>query len=139
MAPRNTVDQALSRLAKKGRVRKVGTGLYCIPVKNPIVEDRPPDIDKVVQAYAQKFGYKIQLSPAKAANLLGVSLQVPAQQVYLTDGPTHSLVLRGMLVTFKHVSPKKLIGIGTKTGLILQAFYYYGQKGINDSIVSKIS
>lgn len=138
LARRNTIDQALSRLARQRRIKKVGTGLYCILVKNPVVGDIPPHIDKIVQAYAQKFGYKIQVSPAKAANLLGLSLQVPAQQIYLTDGPPHALILGGGQVIFKHVSPRKLLGIGTKAGLMIQALYYYGRKGIDPALASKI-
>lgn len=138
LAQRNTIDQTLSRLSRKKHIQKVATGLYYKPLKNPIVGNIPPNIDDIARSYAHKFGYKIQVSPAKAANLLGLSLQVSAQHIYLTDGPHRSLVLGGVPVTFKHVCPRKLLGLDIKAGLIIQALYYYGKKGVTDSIASKI-
>ncbi|WP_085784425.1 DUF6088 family protein [Candidatus Nucleicultrix amoebiphila] len=138
LAQRNTIDQTLSRLSRKNHILKVATGLYCKPLKNPIVGNISPNIDDIVRSYAHKFGYKVQVSPAKAANLLGLSLQVPAQHIYLTDGPNRSLTLGSVPVTFKHVCPRKLLGLDIKAGLVIQALYYYGNKGITDAVASKI-
>src|SRR6478752_1966287 len=110
LAQRNTIDQTLLRLSKKKTILKVGTGLYCNPIKNPVLGTIPPSVDDLVRAYAHKFGYQIQIPPAKAANLLGLSLQVPAQHIYLTDGPSRSLDFGGTPVTLKHVCPRKLLG-----------------------------
>lgn len=138
LAHRNTIDQTLLRLAKKKAILKVGVGLYCNPIKNPVLGIIPPSVDDLVRAYAHKLGYQIQIHPAKAANLLGLSLQVPAQHIYLTDGPSRSLVFGGTPVTLKHVCPRKLLGIGTKAGLVIQALYYYGKAGITNKITSKV-
>jgi hypothetical protein len=49
-----------------------------------------PDVDQVARAIARKFGWRIQPSGAIAANLLGLSTQVPARAAYLSDGPDRS-------------------------------------------------
>ena len=58
-----------------------------------------PDIDQVATAMARKFRWRIQPGGAPALNYLGLSTQVPARAVYLSDGPglpnwKHSLGLR---------------------------------------------
>lgn len=137
-APRNTIDQILLRLSKRGDIQKAYLGLYYIPIVHPIFGLLPPDPHQIARSYAKKFGYQIQVNPAKAANLLGLSNQVPAQIVYLTDGPTKSISVGGVSIHFHHVCFKKLKGVGTKSGLIVQALYYFGQKSITDSIIQQI-
>jgi len=108
-------------------------------VYNKIVSKKDfPSIDDIVQAYGKKFGYQIQVNPPKAANLLGLSQQVPAKNIYLTDGPNRSLTLNGQTVILKHVCPRKLLGIGTKAGLIVQALYAFGAKSIDKLLTAKL-
>ena len=48
-----------------------------------------PDIDKVAKALARKkIRIRLQPAGAYAANVLGLSEQVPAKVVFLTDGPS---------------------------------------------------
>ena len=138
LAPRNTIDQTLLRLAKSGQIRKISTGLFCIPKDHPILGPLNPSLDDIVQAYGHKFGYQIQVHPLKAANLLGLTQQVPAKSIYLTDGPNRSLVLGDQDVILKHVCPRKLLGIGTRAGLIVQALYSFGVKGIDQALINKL-
>jgi len=138
LAPRNTIDQTLLRLTKIGHIRKISTGLFCVPKAHPLLGPLNPSIDDIVQAYGKKFGYQIQVHPLKAANLLGLSQQVPAKNIYLTDGPNRSLILNGQTVILKHVCPRKLLGIGTKAGLIIQALYAFGVKNIDKLLITKL-
>ena len=138
LAPRNTIDQTLLRLTKSGQIRKISTGLFCIPKDHPILGPLNPSLDDIVQAYGHKFGYQIQVHPLKAGNLLGLTQQVPAKNIYLTDGPNRSLVLGDQDVILKHVCPRKLLGVGTKAGLIVQALYSFGAKGIDQALINKL-
>ena len=38
----------------------------------------------------------------------------------------------------KHVCPRKLLGIGTKAGLIVQALYAFGAKSIDKLLTAKL-
>jgi hypothetical protein len=138
LAKRNTINQTLSKLAKLGTIEKLGRGLYYVPRRHPIIGIVPPTVDEMVAAYAQKFDYLIQVSPAMAANLLGLSSQVPAKHIYLTDAQSTTLVLGGNKIILRQVCPKRLIGLNTKAGLILQALYYFGNSKLNNKVILQI-
>lgn len=137
MANRNVVDQTLSRLSKKGAIRKLATGLYDIPHINQRFGMLPPNPDSVAKAIAKKFGYQIQVNPAQAAHDLGLSQQVPTQLVYLTDGLSKIVKVGNQTLRFVRVSHKKMLGAGTKAGFIIQALYYFGKDRLDDASMIK--
>ncbi len=133
IASRDNIDQTLSRLTRSGSIRRLQHGLYDKPVVNGRFGALPPDIDKAAHAYTSKFGYKLQVHPAKAAHLLGLSDQVPSSYSYLTDGGNKTMVIGNSKVSFKHVSAKKMLGVGTRAGLVVQALYYFGYRYFDQS------
>lgn len=139
IADRNSIDQTLLRLCKKGIIRKLATGVYDKPIVNNRFGTLPPDLDTVARMIARKSDYHLQINPAQAAHLLGLSEQVPAQAVYLTNGFSKIVKVGNQTIQFVHVSPKKLLGAGTKAGLIIQALYYFGKDNLDDDfLVPKI-
>jgi len=68
----------------------------------------------------------MQVSGARAANELGLSTQVPAQAVYLTDGPSRTVKVGRQVIRLKHVSSNQMAGAGTKAGMVIQALRYLG-------------
>ena len=139
IANRNAVDQTLSRLCRKGVIRKLTTGLYDVPLINQRFGTLPVHPASIAQAIAKKFGYQIQVNPTQAAHDLGLSQHVPAQPVYLTDGLSKVVKIGNHSLKFIRVSPKKMLGNGTKVGLVIQALYYFGQHKVNDnSIITRI-
>lgn len=123
---RAAVDQALSRLADKGQVRRLARGLYDAPRVSPRLGQLSPDPDIVAQALARASGGKLQVSGAHAANALGLSTQVPARTEYLTSGPTREVTLGKRVVTIRHASPKVLVAPGSRAGTVVQALRYLG-------------
>jgi hypothetical protein len=79
MAARAAVDQALSRLAKAGHLRRLARGLYDFPKLLPKFGAFTPAPDEVAQALARETGSHLQIDGARAANALGLSTQVAAQ------------------------------------------------------------
>jgi hypothetical protein len=133
VASRDNIDQTLSRLTKAGSIRRLSHGLYDKPIVNSRFGILPPDIDRAANSYMSKFGYKVQTHPAKAAHILGLSDQVPSGYSYLTDGGNSIISIGNIKVSFKHASAKRLVGIGTKAGLVVQALYFFG-KGYFDKL-----
>jgi hypothetical protein len=72
------------------------------------------------------------VSGAKAANLLGLSTQVPMQNVFLTEGPSRTIRIGNQTVLLKHVAPSKMLGAGTEAGIVIQAVRSLGKKGVNE-------
>jgi hypothetical protein len=113
---------ALSRLAREGTVQRLGRGLYYYPKTNKRLGIAiPPDPDVIADALARQTGSRIAPSGATAANRLGLSTQVPAKPVYLTDGRSRQVRVGNFVVVVRHVAPKEL-PIGNRTSAtVLQA------------------
>src|SRR5437667_259151 len=74
------VRQALSRLARAGTIKRIGMALYHFPAINArLGGELPPSMDTVARAIARRTGSRIVATGAQAANLLGLSTQVPAK------------------------------------------------------------
>ena len=142
LGSRAAVDQALSRIARTGRLRRVARGLYDYPRIDPRLGALAPSADAVAHALARETESLVQVTGAQAANLLGVSLQVPAQATYLTDGPPRTVQIGLRVIRLKHASPKNLVAAGTNAGTVVQALRYVGQAAaptLIDAARSKLS
>lgn len=64
-----------------------------------------------------------------AANLLGLSPQVPAKITYLTDGPNSEVPIGRRTIYFKHARPSSIAGREGKLALVIQALRHLGKKG----------
>jgi hypothetical protein len=136
---RSTVDSALHRLEKRGEIRRVIRGVYDYPRFNKLLDQHlSPDIDQVARALARKFRWRIQPSGATALNFLGLSTQVPALAVYLSDGPDRVYQVGNMALAFEHTALKES-GVKLKeSGLIVQALKSLGQERVTPEVISKI-
>jgi Family of unknown function (DUF6088) len=132
----DAVHQALSRLTKKGFVKRLVWGLYEYPRKHPKLGELPPQLNKVIKAIAQKGKLRYQPSGAYAANLLGLSDQVPVKVVLLTDGVSKSVKVGNTEFFFKKTTPKHMLTAGSITGLVIQALKFLGKQHIDDRVVT---
>ena len=132
-----SVRQALSHLQKKNVIRRVAQGLYDYPREHKTLGTIPPNIDAVAKAIAEKNGAKIQPSGAYAANLIGLSEQVPGRVVFLTDGPPKKLKVGKLEISFKQATVKNMYAAGSKEALVIQAFKYIGEDHIDQRILQK--
>ncbi|ABD88593.1 DUF6088 family protein [Rhodopseudomonas palustris] len=126
VAARAAVDQALSRLVKAGKLRRLARGLYDFPKVHPKLGQLSPAPDDVAHALARETGSQVQIAGARAANALGLTTQVPAKNTYLTDGPSRRVVLGKRVVDLRHASPKHLIAPGSPAGTVVQALRHVG-------------
>lgn len=134
VASRASVDQALSRLVKGGKLRRLAHGLYDFPKQHPTLGALSPALDDVASALARETGSLIQIAGAQAANALGLSTQVPAQSTYLTNGPSKRVVVGKRIVDLRHTSPKHLIAPGSRVGTVVQALRYLGPNSADDVV-----
>ncbi|MGA1842779.1 MAG: DUF6088 family protein [bacterium] len=135
LGSRAAVGKALERLAKAGTIRRLTRGLYDYPEKHPILGDLPANYERIAQALAGRDNLKIQPSGAYAANLLGLTEQVPARIVFLTDGPNRIVQINKQKIVLKRTTPKNMVTAGRMSGLIIQALRHLGQDHIKDSII----
>ena len=139
LASRHATDTALHRLLAKGDIRRIIRGIYDHPRHSDLLNALvSPDIDQVARALARKFGWRIQPSGAAAQNILGLSTQVPAAYIYLSDGPNRSYEINRTALTFKHTALKEAGFRYQESSLIVQAIKSIGPEHITPQIIAKI-
>jgi len=138
MGSRAAVDKVLSRLTASGELRRIGRGLYDRPRSHPILGPLLPTTDEIARALAGKDNLRLQPSGAYAANLLGLSDQVPLKLVYLTDGASRKVQIGNQQIILKHTTPRNIATAGRISGLVIQAFRYLKQSSIDDQILIKL-
>jgi len=138
LGSRTAIAKALERLADAGLIRRLSRGLYEYPKQHPEFGILPVNYEQVAQALAGRDNLKIQPSGAYAANLLGLSDQVPAKLVFLTDGSTRVVQVGNWRIKFKKTSPKNMATAGRVSGLVIQALRYMKQENIDDMIINKL-
>jgi hypothetical protein len=135
---RNAVDQALSRLAVKGTIRRLARGLYEYPRVHPELGRLSPDIGKVAKALAGKDRIRLQPAGAYATNLLGLSEQVPAKVVFLTDGPSRTVKIGRQEIQLRRTTPRNMAAAGRLSGLLMQALRHLGKEHITPARVEHL-
>lgn len=139
LGARPAIDSTLLRLARKGTIRRVIRGLYEYPRFSTLLNEQlSSDIDEVAQALARKFGWRIQPSGVIAENLLGLSTQVPARVVYLSDGPNREYRVGRTNLAFKHTALKEVGFKLRESGLIVHALKSMGPKRATPEVIAKI-
>jgi hypothetical protein len=132
IASRTMIDVTLASLAQSGKIRRIKRGLYDMPRMNAALGgELSPDIDEAAQAIARRQRWKIVPEGAWAANLLGLSTQVPSKITYLTDGPNNEVLIGRRSIHFKHARPKAMAGLEGKLALVVQALRYLGKEGVS--------
>ena len=130
LGSRAAIDKALQRLVTAGALRRLSRGLYDKPRQDKLLGTLWPSVDAVVKAVAGKNKLRVQPAGAYAANLLGLSEQVPAKVVLLTDGASRSVRAGPMHITLKRTSPRNMAAANRLTGLLIQAFKSLGPRHI---------
>ncbi len=135
LGSRAAIDQALSRLAKEGKLQRVCRGTYVAPVSSRFGV-RSPAPEKVVQSMAAQRGDMVVPHGAAAANALGLTQQVPIKEMFLTSGRSHKLKLGRSEVLVKHV-PRWMLSLGTSpAGAAVRALAWMGRPHISESLTA---
>jgi len=135
-----SVDRTLSRMAKRGVVRRVMRGLYDYPAYSKLLKkDLSPDTDQVAQALARKFGWQIQISGNAALNVMGLSTQVPTQYRYLSDGPSKTYQIDKVAIEFKKTRFTQLGLKYKQSEILVQAIQALGERLLSDDEKQKIT
>ncbi|MGD1085070.1 MAG: DUF6088 family protein [Verrucomicrobiota bacterium] len=86
---------------------------------------------------------RLQPTGACAANLLGLSDQVPMRVVFLTDGRSKHALIGKLDIRLKRTSPRLMAAAGTISGLVIHALRYLGKAHVNElrlkSLASRLS
>jgi hypothetical protein len=134
---RSNIDTLLQYLTDKGSIQRLDRGIYYYPKTHPKLGILSPDPLQIAQAIARQKGDVAFPDGAKALNMLGLSTQVPAKNLYYTNFTdktvtvgTQTITLAPSQIKTKRVNP-------TMDYLILQALRALGDGNITDDIIHK--
>ena len=133
LGTRAAIDQALSRLAKKGELLRVCHGIYVRPVETRF-GPRPPSVEKVIASLSALWGETIVPCGGTAANALGLTTQVPVQLVYLTSGPNRKLTFGELTVELRHAPRWQLAAPHRPAGEAVRALSWLGPDEVDASL-----
>lgn len=125
LGSRAAIDQTLSRLAREGKLFRVGRGAYALPVQGRFGV-RSPSIEAVIEAIESTSGEIVVASGAAEANALGLTTQVPTREVYLTSGPSRRLNLGNREIELKHGNRWQMLLGKRPTGKAIRALIWLG-------------
>jgi hypothetical protein len=113
--------------------------LYDYPQQHPKIGLLAPDPDAIAKALANRDAIRLQSSGAYAANLLGLSEQVPARVVFLTDGPARRVKIGHREIILKSTTPRNMATAGRISGTVIQALRFMGRQQINETHVRHLA
>ena len=138
LGTRSAIDLALMRHRDDSTIRQLARGLYDYPKIDKQLGPLQPSNDAIGQALAGRDATRLQPSGAYAANLLGLSTQVPMKVVYLTDGRSRTVQIGKRQIILKQTTPRYMATAGKISGLVIQALRHLGQKHVDAQVIAQL-
>lgn len=133
------VNMCLKRLKDSGELQPVIHGIYAKPWFSQLLNTFvPPRTEDVAHAIARNHNWSIVPCGDTALNLLGLSTQVPAVYLYISDGPYRTYKVGNLNIQFKHSTQKNVTGLSPTSALVVQALKALGAQNVDDSIIQKL-
>ena len=132
----DAVRSGLSRLCRNGKLYRFAKGIYYIPLYDKWDGTlREPSLDAIALKIAQRDNARIIPTGAYALNKLGLSTQVPANIIYITDGSARQVKFGdGKSITFRHSNDLDNFAYNSRLmQLAVLAMREIGEKTITDA------
>lgn len=135
---RSAVANALTRLKQDGTIRQLATGLYDYPRRDAQLGLLSPSVDAIAAALQVRYASRLQPSGGYAANILGLTTQVPMKVSFLTDGPAKKITIGKMVITLTKTTSRNMAAAGKMSGTVIQALRWIGKRHVDDGVVAKL-
>jgi len=129
--------RVLTELEAKGEIKRLARGIYCKPTLTrfgPLY----PDVSRIVEAVAQRDHAQVLPSGYTAANMLGLSTQVPMAYTYITSGSSRQLIVDGKTINLQRAVPRNFAYKTRLAALIVQALKATGAENIGPEEISAL-
>lgn len=133
----NYASKLLAAFEKEGLIVRISKGVYLKARKTRFGISYPP-IRTIVEEIAKRDKAKILPTGETAANLLGLSDQVPMKSCFLTTGTYRKLRIGGQTVMLKNAAPKNFEFKNDVVCVLVQALKSIGKGNITEEIRKKI-
>ena len=129
--------RVLTELEAKGEIKRLARGIYCKPTLTrfgPLY----PDVSRIVETVAQRDHAQVLPSGYMAANILGLSTQVPMAYTYITSGSSRQLIVDGKAINLQRAVPRNFAYKTRLAALIVQALKATGAENIGPEEISAL-
>ena len=138
----DAVRSALVRLCRANILIRVAQGIYYYPKIDTkwgsgII---PPSIEDIAESIAKRDKGRIAPTGAYVLNLLGLSTQIPANIVFVTDGSQRRVSIgKGKGILFKHTSEMRIFAYRSQMmRLIVTALREIGEDNVTEGQIEII-
>ena len=138
LGSRAAVDNTLSRNCKSGLISRAGRGLYHLPRSHPALGSLGPSYGAMQDLVHRKAGGDVFPTGAHAANVLGLSDQVPMRSWHLTTGPNRRIRSGKSEIVLRHVSPRFVNTKNPKSAQVILALRWLGKRAVDDDVISTL-
>ena len=141
LGSRPAVNQALSRLARSGRLMRICHGVYMRPVHTRFGRCAP-SVENALEALSELWGETIVSNGGGAANWLGLTTQNPVRSVYLTSGRDRRLYFGKHPVDLHHAPRWQLAAPHWPAGVVIRALAWLGPEEVEtglDAVLPRLS
>ncbi len=97
-----------------------------------------PPPERIAKAIAGRQQARLQPAGAYAENLLGLSEQVPAKVVFLTDALSRTVPIGTMTIQLRQTTPRNMATAGRVSGLVIQALRYMGKAHVTPDRIAHL-
>ena len=132
----DAIRAALVRLCRSGVIMRAAQGIYY----SPKVDTKwgsgiiPPTVEEIAEGIAKRDKVRIVPTGAYCLNLLGLSTQIPANVVFVTDGSGRRINIgKGKGILFKHTSEMRTFAFRSEMMLlIVMALREIGENNVTE-------
>lgn len=138
LGSRDAIASALKRHKQSGLIRQLARGLYDYPKSDSELGPLQPSTDDIAKALAGRDAARLQPTGAYAANLLGLSTQVPMKVTYLTDSLSRTVQIGKRQIILKRTTPRNMATAGKISGLVIQALRHLGREHVDQQVIAQL-
>ena len=133
LGSRAAVDQSFARLSKKGSLMRARRGAYVAPVGGRF-GSRAPSTQALVRGIEAQSRETVVPNGAAAANALGLTTQMPIQEIFLTSGRHGTLSLGSQAIQLKS-APRWQMSLGKRpAGQAVRALSWLGSEQAHSAL-----
>jgi len=124
---RAAVDQALSRLVRKGLIVRLARGVF---IRQDSDVRRISPID-VARAKAESFGKQLAVWGGHLASKLGLVAEGPPEQIFSINGSSSSFKFGKITVYLRKVCARKMRLSTSQAGVVLSSLWHLGRAQVS--------
>ncbi|WP_434333162.1 DUF6088 family protein [Mycoplasma capricolum] len=139
IASNETVRRTLNKLVNENKIKRIMNGFYYNPEYSELIHEYEMfTVNELAFSIARKYNWEIAPFGIACLNILGLSTQVPAKMIYVSNGKNKTYKIQKREIEFKKVNNKEISNMSLKTKIVIQAIKEIDKNELNQKDINKI-